>query len=125
MGRTPKYKQQVIDLLSEVQIALSADEVLEQMHEAPNRVTVYRILDRLESEGTAHRIVGMNGKNYYSLCETSCNDEGHVHNHAHFQCRQCNELICLEIEPPLPANVKHKVEEQQVLLIGVCESCNA
>lgn len=122
--RNTKHKQQVIDLLSVTGVALSADEVLERLGESPNRVTVYRILDRLENEGIAHRVVGLNGKNYYSLCKAKCSDAGHVHNHAHFQCRLCLEVSCLEIEPSLPRHGDYQIEEQQVLLIGLCGRCS-
>lgn len=103
--------------------ALSADEVLERLDEGPNRVTIYRILDRLEREGIAHRVVGINGKSYYSRCETRCGGQGHVHNHAHFQCRGCQEVSCLEIEPALPRHGDYLIEDQQVLLIGLCKGC--
>lgn len=121
--RNTRHKQSVIDLLSVTGQALSADDVHERLDKGPNRVTVYRILDRLEKEGLAHQVVGMNGKAYYSLCEHDCSDDGHVHNHAHFQCRKCLEMSCLEIEPHLPKHGEHLIEDQQVLLIGICAAC--
>jgi Fur family ferric uptake transcriptional regulator len=121
--RNTKHKQHVIALLSVTGPALSADEVLDRLEDAPNRVTVYRILDRLEREGIAHRVVGINGTAYYSLCETQCGGHGHQHNHAHFQCRKCMEVSCLEIEPALPKHGAYLIEDQQVLLIGLCTTC--
>jgi Fur family ferric uptake transcriptional regulator len=121
--RNTKHKQRVIELLSVTGVALSADEVLERLDDGPNRVTVYRILDRLENEGVAHKVVGLNGKNYYSLCRSKCSDAGHVHNHAHFQCRTCLEVSCLEIQPALPKHGNYHIEDQQVLLIGLCDQC--
>lgn len=121
--RNTRHKQSVIELLSVTGPALSADDVYERLGDGPNRVTVYRILDRLEKEGIAHRVVGLNGKTYYSLCEHSCGDDGHVHNHAHFQCRNCMEMTCLAIEPHLPKHRDYLIEDQQVLLIGLCMAC--
>lgn len=121
--RQTRHKQRVIDLLSASKVALSADELSDALGAVPNRVTVYRILERLENEGIAHRVVGVNNKSYYSLCDT-CEQGHHAHHHAHFQCRTCSELTCLEFTTPLPRPPGFVVEDQQVLLIGLCAACS-
>ena len=120
--RQTRHKQRVIDLLAASEVALSADELSEALGAEPNRVTVYRILERLENEGIAHRVVGVNNKSYYSLC-AACDEGHHQHHHAHFQCRKCSALTCLELNTALPRPPGFVVEDQQVLLIGLCGAC--
>jgi len=120
--RNTKQKQGVIDVLKHNEIALSADEVLEKLDLKMNRVTVYRILERFEQEGIAHRVVGLEGKNYYALC-SDCDAEHHHDRHAHFQCRECKSLRCVDVEVIRPKLDNVKVEECRVLLTGLCEVC--
>lgn len=103
-------------------IALSADEVLDKLDLKMNRVTVYRILERFEQEGIAHRVVGFEGKNYFALC-SDCDAGHHRDGHAHFQCRECKSLRCVDVEVIRPQLSDVKIEECRVLLTGLCEVC--
>lgn len=122
--RNTKQKQGVIDVLKEHKEALSADEVLDKLDLKVNRVTVYRILERFEQEGIAHRVVGLEGKSYYALCSDEC-DSGHHHDrHAHFQCKSCKSLRCVDAEVIRPKLDNVQIESVSVLLTGLCESCS-
>ncbi len=121
--RNTKQKQGVIDVLKSSEAAMSADEVLDQLMTKMNRVTVYRILERFEQEGVAHRIVGLDGKNYYALCAEDCHAHAHSDYHAHFQCKKCKNLTCVDVEVSQPKLDNYKIEECQVLLTGLCAEC--
>lgn len=123
--RNTKQKQGVIDVLKGNTIAMSADEVLEKLDTKANRVTVYRILERFEQEGLAHRIVGLDGKSYYAICADTCDEKHHHDYHAHFQCRQCKTLTCVDVQIVRPKLHNVKIEDCQVLLSGLCEACAA
>lgn len=120
--RNTKQKQGVIDVLKEQKEALSADEVLDKLDLKVNRVTVYRILERFEREGIAHRVVGIEGKSYYALC-SDCDAEHHHDRHAHFQCRECKSLRCVDVEVSRPKLDHVQIESVSVLLTGLCETC--
>jgi Fur family ferric uptake transcriptional regulator len=120
--RNTKQKQGVINVLKTHDMALSADEVIEKLNLKMSRVTVYRILERFEQEGIAHRVVGLEGKNYFALC-SDCDSEHHHDSHAHFQCRECKSLRCVDVEVIRPRLSDVKIEECRVLLTGLCETC--
>jgi len=120
--RNTKQKQEVINVLKAHDIALSADEVMEKLALKMNRVTVYRILERFEKEGIAHRVVGFEGKNYFALC-SNCEPEHHHDRHAHFQCRECKSLRCVDVDVIRPKLDNVQIEECRVLLTGLCETC--
>jgi Fur family ferric uptake transcriptional regulator len=48
--------------------ALSVVDLVEELKEDMNKTTVYRILERLESEGTIHSFTGTNGLKWYAKC---------------------------------------------------------
>lgn len=123
--RNTKQKQGVIEVLKGNSVAMSADEVLEKLDTKANRVTVYRILERFEQEGLAHRIVGLDGKSYYAICADNCDEEHHHDYHAHFQCRLCKTLTCVDVQIVRPKLNNVKIEDCQVLLTGLCEACAA
>lgn len=122
--RNTLHKDSVWHILTETKVALSADEVLEKITSKINRTTVYRILDRFEEEGKVHKIIGLDQKAYYSPCKSGqCGHHHHHDTHAHFQCKKCFRLQCIELETALPSIKSLEIETQQVLLIGLCKNC--
>ncbi len=116
--RQTRHKQRVIDLLAASKVALSADRWVRRLGAEPNRVTVYRILERLENEGIAHRVVGVNNKSYYSLCTACVTGAATSIITPIFSAWHNAALTCLELRRQLPRPPGFVVEDQQVLLIG-------
>lgn len=121
--RTTVAKMELIQVLSKASEALSHAELYDRMKEICDRVTVYRLLDRLTEEGVAHRIPISDGTVKFALCET-CEEGHHNHAHIHFNCRQCGTVTCLDAEVPvfrLPAN--YKAHDINMVVTGVCSNC--
>jgi Fur family ferric uptake transcriptional regulator len=102
--------------------ALSHQEVEEALTGTPvDRVTVYRVLDWLADEGLAHKIA--DDKRVYRFSASSETGEPH----AHFKCRNCNGVFCLErvsnFKVRLPRGFKS--EEIDLTVKGTCASCAA
>ncbi len=112
-----------MEVLQSNDVALSADEILEQLSTKANRVTVYRILERFEKEGLVHKVIGLEGKSYYASCGEHCDEHDHQDMHAHFQCKKCKTLECVDVEIVRPRISQHHVDEVQVLLSGYCQNC--
>jgi Fur family ferric uptake transcriptional regulator len=55
-----------------------------------NRVTIYRVLDWLTEKQLAHRIAGDDRVWRF----TAGNED--LHQHAHFQCEKCGQVVCLD-----------------------------
>lgn len=70
--------------------ALAHVELEDKLHDRVNRVTIYRVLDWLSEKRLAHRIAGDDRVWRF----TAGNEE--FHQHAHFQCQKCGQVVCLD-----------------------------
>ena len=125
--RNTPTKQFILSLISESGRALSQSEIQEQTEGMCDRVTVYRVLDRLEKEGDIHRVVHLDGVVRYAKC-TACDSEGHAHVHAHhhvhFHCTQCEAVTCLEsVVPEFKLPRAYKLAETNFSVSGLCPKC--
>jgi Fur family ferric uptake transcriptional regulator len=120
--RKTRNLELVLDAFRNTQEALSAHLLIERLPVDVNRSTVYRLLDRLEDDGVVHSFLASENIRFYALCK-ECNQSGHVHSHAHFQCTSCSQVVCLEQEVALPTLNQYRVDEAQVLLKGQCATC--
>lgn len=111
------------EVISNANGAVSHAEIQEELDSKCNRVTVYRVLDRLIEEGTIHKIIDVDGVSKFALC-SDCKKEHHNHEHIHFSCTKCHVVTCLDdvhLHFELPAS--YKVETMNFTLSGVCAKC--
>lgn len=86
-----------------------------------DRVTIYRVLEWLVASGLAHRISGDDRVWRFNAAE-----EEHAHEHAHFKCNDCGDVICLEKSVaarsiPLPSG--YHPQEIELTVKGLCADC--
>jgi len=121
--RNTQAKTEILHLLSSATSALSHYEIQQKLDGLCNRVTIYRILERLEKEGKIHKIVNMDGVVNYAICN-NCDKENHSHNHLHFHCESCKAVTCIENVVPqiiLPENfIAHAYN---FVISGICPTC--
>lgn len=113
----------VLSVLLETDDALSHTEVLERLlpHGAFDRVTVYRALDWLVSQGLAHKVEGSGRAWRFQATRTET-----MHRHAHFQCGRCGKVFCLpDVHPNLPMQIpaSFTVESIELNIKGICGDC--
>ena len=123
-SRNTQAKTEVVNLISESQHALSHTEIQQKLNGLCDRVTIYRILERLLSEGFVHKIVGLDGVFRYAKCQSSCQNKAHQHDHLHFSCEACKQVICLEdvkLSYQLPEG--YLVKESSFNVLGICSKC--
>lgn len=114
----------ILDLIRQSDVALSQPAVQHSLNGLCDRVTIYRVLDRLVEEGLIHKIVNVNGVVNYAACNTCSHQEQHAHQHIHFSCRICNELICLnQVIPTFQLPEGFMQEETFFTVSGVCKNC--
>ncbi len=118
-------KQAVEQLINKATTAVSHNELIGQLKDQYNRVTIYRSLDRLVDDGKIHRIIDMDGVSKYAMCHTCEHDHHHNHNHVHFSCTACQEVTCLEnIIPHFELPTEYTTQEVNFTVSGVCPKCN-
>ena len=109
--RNTTAKTAVLEVFENSKTALSHTEIQKQLNDVCDRVTIYRILDRLVNDDIIHKISNLDGTVKYAKCNHS-HQRVHIHNHAHFSCENCHEITCLEnVKPSYIIRIVHKMFE--------------
>lgn len=122
-GRVTPARIGVLSILLEAKAALSHLEIEQtagQQGMSFDRVTLYRALDWLVEQGMAHKIAGADRTWRYNA------QAGTPHQHAHFHCKQCEQVFCLEsLQPTLLFALPngYQVEQVELNLQGRCPAC--
>ncbi|MHC5353628.1 Fur family transcriptional regulator [Myroides sp. LJL115] len=113
----------VLKFLKKQSTAVTLNDI-ENSFEQSDRVTIYRTIKTFEAKGLIHSITS-NNVTQYALCKDACNEINHQDTHVHFQCRDCNAIICLpSISIPkieLPKNFS--LDELEIIARGICDQC--
>lgn len=122
LTRNTAAKTEIQNLFETSNTALSHADIQLALDGLCDRVTIYRILDRLIAEDVIHKIVNIDGGVKYASCNHK--NDMHNHNHVHFSCTNCQTLICLEdVAPTFKLPKKYKVESVHCTIAGICAAC--
>lgn len=123
-GRVTPTRVEVLSILLGANAALSHQEIEQlavQQGYSFDRVTLYRTLDWLVEQGVAHKVNSADRAwRYNAQTETP-------HQHAHFHCRQCEQVFCLEqLQPALLVSLPagYALEQVELNLHGYCPTCS-
>ncbi len=120
--KTTIAKTQIKELIESSFVALSPNEIKKVLKKTCNKVTVYRVLDRLIEEKIIHKVMTPEGGVKYAAFNSCC--ENHKPNHIHFSCKSCNQITCLpHIEATCKLHKEYIVEEIYCTVVGVCSRC--
>lgn len=123
--RNTVAKSHIQSILANAGVAMSQGEIQELCEGVCDRVTIYRVLDRLVEEGIVHKTVNLKGVVKYAMCTTCDHGHKHNHNHVHFNCEVCNQVTCLEhVIPEFSLPRKYNVKEMNFTISGICPSCS-
>ena len=137
--KSTKSRLAVASILAQNNQPLTHLDLLKQLPNQFDRVTLYRILDWLLQHKVIHRIAGEDRAWRFQL-NTSQKTNNNVsfrpviskkqaikqHNHAHFQCADCGQIFCLEnvypkISHDLPMHFL--VDSIELNIKGKCANC--
>ncbi|MEK6495366.1 Fur family transcriptional regulator [Myroides odoratimimus] len=122
--RNTQAKTEIVKLIENSEVALSHAEILATLNGICDRVTIYRVLDRLTEEGIIHKIATVEGTIKYAICQ-HCTIEKHNHNHIHFTCERCLNTTCLtEVEPSFTLPKNYKIKSVNFTISGICPECS-
>lgn len=120
--RKTKSVETLLEVFEQSENAISVVDLVNQLKEEMNKTTVYRILDRLEKEGTVHSFLGKEGLKWYAKCQ-GCSSGHHVDAHPHFQCKDCGSVECIELDVQIPAIKNYQINSVEIMLQGTCSNC--
>jgi Fur family ferric uptake transcriptional regulator len=121
--RKTKSIKLLLDAFDQVNDAMSVVELVNRFNGKMDKTTVYRVLDRLEDQGTLHSFVGRDGSKRYAKWERAIIDSKEIKIHPHFECRYCGVSSCLPFKISIPSIPNMIIESAEQLLIGKCSNC--
>jgi Fur family ferric uptake transcriptional regulator len=120
-----KYKVALIELFLALKKPLAVSDILDELAKKsmhPNKTTIYREIDSLESQGHIKSIDFGDEKKRYELSSQD--------HHHHLICQNCNfvEDIVLEddlteIEKKVKKSSNFKIESHSLEFFGRCSNC--
>ena len=122
--RNTPTKEAVLDVLAKTRGALSQDIIERKIGAGIDRATIYRVLNRFCDDGTVHRIIGGDGKQYFALC-ANCGEVKAAQHHFHFRCTNCQTIECLATPVHFSLPEGYEVENVNCVLTGLCKDCIA
>ena len=111
----------VLDTLLSASLPLSHPEIQKQITEPIDRVTIYRVLDWLSTQGFVHSVISPDKTRRFKA-----SSQHSQHQHAHFECTACGQVYCLDeandaITQSLPTNFV--ATSIHLTISGVCAAC--
>ncbi len=116
-------KTKILEFIQNSKAAVAHSDIQASLKGVCDRVTIYRVLERLLKEGLIHKIVDVDGVVKYAACHT-CENKFHQHNHIHFSCEKCKKVTCLDTIMPvfnLPQN--YILNSVNFTVSGFCPKC--
>lgn len=119
------FRKFLIAHFYKTQNSLSVEEIINDLSYKVDKVSVYRALNAFEKNGLIHKVPDKANLIRYALCQSECNSDEHLHNHAHLLCSNCNETFCIN-DFKIPAINEYKgflIKNLKVILEGSCIDC--
>ena len=117
-------REAILKIINTSEVALSQAEIQAILPDGLcNRVTIYRVLDRLVEEKLIHQITNIDGVVNYANCRC-CLKEHHTHQHLHFNCEKCMTVTCIDdVEPTFHLPTNYQVNKINFMISGICPNC--
>ena len=114
-------REGIIQVVQSASLALSENEIRERLAGNYDRTTFYRSFKTLEENRIIHKIVVDNHLVKYALD----NAVSHKEEHAHFYCKECNTVKCMDDIPVQKYQLPDGYfdAETEVLIKGKCANC--
>lgn len=98
---------------------------IEDAFKIADKSTLYRTLKTFEKNKIVHSIDDGTRQLKYALCLESCECEINDQ-HYHFHCTQCQNTFCLTSQniPLIELPKNFKMHQANMVVKGLCESCN-
>lgn len=116
-------REGILSVMFDSDRPISENEIREELSGRFDRTTFYRSFKTLLEKSIIHKIVVDNQLVKYALD----NSITKKHKHAHFYCKKCDTVICLDSvpfeEPQVPNGFE--VSETEVIIKGLCNNCKS
>ena len=122
--RLTRARMEVLAVLCQANKPITHEQIRKKLGiDAPNKVTIYRVLDRFSDNGLVHKAFLRDRKWHFELRDYCAQKQCHPH----FTCTQCGRTECMpEISVPMTKSSRKGlvINYQSVQLEGLCQQCN-
>ena len=122
ISETP-FRLEVLKILESSKSAVTMP-FIESNLKSYNRITLYRTIKTFVEKGIIHPISMSDGEMSYGLCQDTCEDTNHTHEHIHLKCKVCNAVFCVEVDSFPTINIgNHQIDSLEIQATGTCQGC--
>lgn len=122
--RLTDSRKEILAVLQGSVHALSHTEIEKSLPSHLDRITVYRTLQSFMKKGLIHTVTDPHSR----AAKYLYNNPGLPEQHAHFKCRLCNILICLDSPIPISKSMDmpdgYRAELYSLVIEGLCDRCS-
>ena len=126
--RPTKIRREILKLFFKTDFALSHADIVNELSDNFDRVTIYRALKLFADHGLIHKVIDDSGGAKFAcpLSESQPTDET-CGEHLHFKCINCGHIYCLnEIDRnDLALPKEYKFLSLTLTAKGICKACNS
>jgi len=125
--RPTKIRREILSLFFKADYALSHADIVHDLCNQFDRVTIYRALKLFADHGLIHRVMDDSGAAKFAcpFSETSQTDEI-CGEHLHFKCLSCGHIYCLKQidRKDLDLPREYKFLSLNLTATGICKACS-
>ena len=124
MSYNTKQKDIIIDLIKKQKHEFTIKDIHEKIKDTVGLTTIYRVVDKMISEGTINKYINENNITYYQYLE-KCEEE----NHFYLKCEKCGTLIhvdcdCIgELTNHILVDHEFMLNKEHIIINGLCKKC--
>jgi Fe2+ or Zn2+ uptake regulation protein len=90
----------------------------------PNKTTIYRNLDKLQSEGLIKKVILSDSKQFWEIVDSKSRNS-QKYEHFHLICGICDKIECREIPKVFSLSFDNfNVQKTEFNVFGTCQNCN-
>ena len=120
-----KQKELILDIVKKEKREFTIKEIYNDLNKKVGLTTIYRLIDKLVSEGYLEKFAGKSNTTYYGYVE-KCSEE----NHFYLKCDKCGIMVHIDCDciKELSNHIlrKHKFNpnKEHIIFNGICEKCS-
>jgi len=120
-----KQKDQILNIIKSFNHEFTVKEVYDSLEESIGLTTIYRMVDKLVSEGVINKSISKDNITFYQYLG-KCEHE----NHFYLKCEKCNKLehvdcdCIINLWNHIIENHKFTPSKDQIIINGICTKCS-
>ncbi len=119
-----KQKDLILSIIKKQNHEFTVKDIYEKVKDNTGLTTIYRLVDKLVSEGYLNKHISKDNVTYYEYLEECSHDD-----HFFLKCEKCGTLIHVDCEcindlsDHLLNNHNFSINKKNIILNGLCKSC--